>query len=364
MRRPTQAPLAVVLAVTVSGCASQVEIEASGPGALCVAAGSWEPAAPMRAARWLPELVATQDGGALAIGGRSDGELDATIERYDAKADAWSELGVLSEPRQFHTATVLDDGRVLVVGGYTGTPGGSGSGIARVETIDPKTGVVGDTTPMPTGRYLHAATRLPSGAILVAGGFTADAPELPPALLFDPVHDTWRAIDAPDAVAGGFVTIAASRFGAWVISHDGVRAFDEATETFTLTKNPLPEDVASLDAPRATATDSGGVAVVDVAGFVGIAGPDGDLVWRRIWNTDDATTAIPVILGVEPLCGSVVVSTDERALEVDLETGVAEDLERSLGLGVLTRLTGGALLSVGGDDPSGAPGSAAARVFR
>lgn len=354
--------LAAVFTLTVSGCGAEIEIEAAGQGALCVAAGSWESAAPMRAPRWLPELVAVTDGGALAIGGRSGGELEATIERYDAERDAWTELGSLAEPRQFHSATLLEDGRVLVLGGYTGTLGGTGSGIARAELVDARAGVVVDTTPMPTGRYLHSAARLPSGAILVAGGFTADAPGQPPTLLFDPAHAAWRAIEAPDAVAGGYVTITASRFGAWVIARDGVRAFDEATETFTLAASALPEGVTSLDAPRATATDAGGVAVVDVAGFLGVAGADGDVVWRRIWSADDAMT--PVILGVQPLCGSVVVSTDLRALEVDLGTGAVTDLGGSLGLGVLTRLTSGALLSVGGDDPSGAPGSAAARVFR
>lgn len=349
-------------ALTIGGCSATVEIESADHAALCVASGTWATAAPMRAPRWLPELVAVKERGALAIGGRSGEELTATIERYDAAKDAWTEFGSLAEPRQFHSATLLENGRVLVAGGFTGAP--NGSGIARAELIDPETGAVVDTTPMPGGRYMHEAARLPSGAVLVTGGFTADAPELPPALLFDPASESWRSIEAPESVAGGYVAIASSRFGAWVVAYDGVYAFDEVSEKFSRIEHPLPDGATSLQAPRATGTDGGGVAVVDVAGFLGIADAQGDIAWRRVWDLEDSMTPAPVILGVAPLCGSVVVSTDVRALEVDLESGDVTELQTSLGLGVLAQLADGALLSVGGDDPSGAPGSAAARVFR
>jgi hypothetical protein len=57
--------------------------------------------------------------------------------------------------RYYHTATVLPDGRVLVVGG---TPDGLSENIAEAEVFDPETGSFSSTGRLAVGRYLHTAT--------------------------------------------------------------------------------------------------------------------------------------------------------------------------------------------------------------
>ena len=68
-----------------------------------------------------------------------------------------------------HTATMLPNGKVLVVGGYNS----SGNTIGSAELYDPGTGTWSATGSLAAVRAFHTATLLASGKVLVAGG--ADA---------------------------------------------------------------------------------------------------------------------------------------------------------------------------------------------
>ena len=69
--------------------------------------------------------------------------------------------------RNDHTATLLPNGRVLVVAGHT-----SGStNLASVELYDPASGTWTATGSLNTPRSDHTATLLLNGKVLVAGGF-------------------------------------------------------------------------------------------------------------------------------------------------------------------------------------------------
>lgn len=59
------------------------------------------------------------DGKVLVVGGlqcRKYGCLQSA-ELYDPRTDTWTSTGSLNYPRCHHVATVLKDGKVLVVGG-------------------------------------------------------------------------------------------------------------------------------------------------------------------------------------------------------------------------------------------------------
>jgi hypothetical protein len=70
-------------------------------------------------------------------------------------------------PRALHTATLLQSGKVLIVGG---TSGGPVPALASAELYDPATGTFSLTVSMQSPRERHVATALPTGGVLITGG--------------------------------------------------------------------------------------------------------------------------------------------------------------------------------------------------
>jgi hypothetical protein len=77
------------------------------------------------------------------------------------------------EARSQHTATLLPDGRVLVVGG-SWWDGVAFVTRATAELWDPATGRFSPAGTLSQGRYDHTATLLPDGRVLVVGGSVGD----------------------------------------------------------------------------------------------------------------------------------------------------------------------------------------------
>src|SRR6266480_1714176 len=108
------------------------------------------------------------NGMVLVVGGVDIGSVSSpSAEVYDPASGTWAVTGSLNHERFYHTATLLPDGKVLVAGGYNRI----NKIIESVELYDPATGSWTLVNELNTARFTHTATLLPDGMVLVAGGF-------------------------------------------------------------------------------------------------------------------------------------------------------------------------------------------------
>lgn len=134
---------------------------------------TWTTRGSLAQARKYLQLVALQDGSALAIGGVTASNPTNTCERYNATAHTWSNTGAMSFARYDAAALVLPNGRVLVAGGTGGiaTQGSLTNALASCELFDPSTSLWAPLPPMSVARVrptlVYLATK---NAVVVAGG--------------------------------------------------------------------------------------------------------------------------------------------------------------------------------------------------
>lgn len=128
------------------------------------------------------------NGKVLLVGGQVGDTSLASAELYDPATGASTPTGNMSVARSFHSATLMADGRVLIVGGHRSNF--RNSALASAEIYDPATGGFAPTGAMSIGRQEHTATLLPDGRVLVAGGYDDD--------LDDPTAQSTAEIFDPD----------------------------------------------------------------------------------------------------------------------------------------------------------------------
>jgi hypothetical protein len=144
--------------------------------------GSWTAAGSMATGRTNHTATLLPDGNVLvAAGYGSPEDVLNTAELFDPHLGSWRPTGNMHTVRGFHTATALPDGTVLVVGG-NGFGGESFNSLTSAELYDPLGGSWTVTASVGAARLFHTATLLADGTVLVVGGYgtgySMDAAEL------------------------------------------------------------------------------------------------------------------------------------------------------------------------------------------
>jgi N-acetylneuraminic acid mutarotase len=135
------------------------------------ASNAWTRVASMATARIRQTATLLQDGKVLVVGGSNSGSGQTaaaylnSAEEYDAAGDSWTSAGQMVSARSGHTATLLPNGHVLVAGGSDGD-----TTLATVEDFDPGASKWSEAAPMAVARWLHTSTLLPNNQVIVLGG--------------------------------------------------------------------------------------------------------------------------------------------------------------------------------------------------
>jgi len=135
------------------------------------------------------------NGLVLIAGGRGNRSFGMTAELYDPVIGTFTATSNMVAERSYHTATMLPNGLVLIAGGdyFTGGLGAAGSGTtAGAELYDPAAGTFAATGSMTVPREFHTATTLLGGKVLIAGGANQGVVFVS-AELYDPAAGTFAA---------------------------------------------------------------------------------------------------------------------------------------------------------------------------
>jgi len=147
----------------------------------------------MREARSAHTATLLSNGRVLVVGGMTGDERSAAgAELYDPATGGFLPTAAMGIPRHSHTATALSDGTVLVAGGYDV----SGTYLRSVELYDPATGAFREIAPMTLARAGHEAVRLADGRVLLVGGIGTGWTFLASAEIFDPTSGSFAATGA------------------------------------------------------------------------------------------------------------------------------------------------------------------------
>ena len=155
----------------------------------CVATPfQWDFTGSLNTARYHHTATLLPNGKVLVVGGFVTSGGDTTsAELYDPALGTWSPTGAVNTSRSFHTATALPNGMVLVAGGshnFTAT--------ASAELYNPASGTWSVTGSLNTARTIHTAILLADGKVLIVGGLDGHAHGLKSAEIYDPASGTWR----------------------------------------------------------------------------------------------------------------------------------------------------------------------------
>jgi serine/threonine protein kinase/N-acetylneuraminic acid mutarotase len=193
---PTAAPAAATSAPIAAHAAEHADLPTPAAASAARPAPTSAPtpasapllAPPLTTPRNVDTMTVLNDGKILVVGGRDGTNALATAELYDRSTNAWTPAGQMAAPRYRHTATLLQDGKVLIVGGQDT----DASFLNTSELYDPATNSFSAVGSLEAARASHTATLLANGKVLVTGGYNASK-FYNTAELYDPAEKSWSA---------------------------------------------------------------------------------------------------------------------------------------------------------------------------
>lgn len=210
---------------------------------------AWDTTGALQSARAGHTATLLQDGNVLVVGGGSNSLVIAGAELYQPATKVWSSGGTLSQRRIGHTATLLPNGKVLVVGGTTEF---ALSWTSSAEIYDPATKTWAIAAHMNRPRTNHTATLLPNGKVMVAGGTSFRGQEflvdvLNTVEIYDPATNAWtdggtlvkeRTGHSAVMLANGKVLLVGG-------ANNDVELYNPTTQSSIATSSPATQEIGA-----------------------------------------------------------------------------------------------------------------------
>lgn len=324
--------------------------------------------------RRLHTATLLQNGKVLIAGGITSTGTTATAELYDPVANTFTFTGNMTTRRDSQTATLLNDGRVLIAG-YSEWPGG------YADLYDPVKGTFTRTGSLSTPRLQgHSATLLANGKVMIAGGYGISGWYLSSVELFDPADGTFssapymnsmRSWHTATRLTNGSVLVAGGGYSWQSPSLGDIYNADASSVSLTTNAmSPSPESRASL-LPDGRVLISGGnnprmadALIFDpTSGQFNVATNMFDVRWRHTSTTLTNGTVL-ICGGTHGMPGDGLRSTELYFSSTGRFVRTV-DMLAARDFATATRLTDGRVLVVGGmaNSPTGQVLLASAEIY-
>ena len=151
---------------------------------------------------------------------------------FDLDARAFTSIFAMDDRRRLQTATLLKDGRVLIVGGIRG--GIEDGLVGRNLIYDPVSKSFSEAGDLQFDRTNHKAVLLQDGRVLIVGGTEADLrTSVQTAEIYDPETNTFSPAGVSTIDPGAALLLPSGRV--FMIHTGNIVLYDPATHTFSLT---------------------------------------------------------------------------------------------------------------------------------
>ena len=220
--------------------------------------GTFATTGPLSESKRAHRAIALDDGRVLVVAGDSGTappySSSTRVERYDAASGEWTRLGDLPTQRSSPNIVRLQSGELLLTGGWLPANGDSVDAVARCDALGEACQLV---APMLLPRHGHAAAVLQDGRVLVAGGgeniFEPAATIWSSTELFDPGTDLWTEgpslLTERTDIASVLLSDGRLLLTGGSTQLDGVQSLSAALEIID-PQAPVSEIVGALTVPR------------------------------------------------------------------------------------------------------------------
>ena len=187
---------------------------------------------PLNTLRANHESQTLLDGTILAFGGQNNGVLKSS-ELFDPATETWTERGDMMQARTQFASVVLNDGKVLAIGGSDGN-----GETNTCELFDPVSGSWSFTGSLSVNTSFPSAVKLPDGRVLMTYQTTAE--------VYDPDSAAWFPVPSPSTFRNNLILL-----GNGKVLHLGIfttaELYDPLTNSWSPTANDLSSDVTGAE---------------------------------------------------------------------------------------------------------------------